>query len=275
MHVQRRASNRPFGAGFYDGTSGIPGLTSPTDKLWAHHMEAWHVPPAMLTSRNATDWHREPWRRPPTYTDDGLRPGDAPRHLFCVVRHPVCRVIAQFRSAFNRHSRGCGTACGLEEWLSDAHLNQVAGPFPRAVHGLAVVPWYSSSCDSVLRHERLQEDFSRLIARYAPQHARSSTLPYVSNADPSRDLRFNVTPRLLEKIGHAYAADMHHFGYSLDPAHIPCALHDDGEAARASGGDLDALARASERKERRLPPRSFRDRQKGGLGLRSRMRTLS
>ena len=90
----------------------------------------------------------------------------------------------------------------------------------------------------------------------------------------SRDLRFNLTPRLLEKIGHAYAADMHHFGYSLDPARIPCALHDDGEAARARG-DPDALARASERKERRLPPRSFRDRQKGGLGLGSRMRTLS
>ena len=171
MHVQRRAPNHPFGAGFYDGTSGIPGLTSPTDKLWAHHMEAWHVPPAMLTSRNATDWHREPWRRPPTYTDDGLRPGDAPRHLFCVVRHPVCRVIAQFRSGFNRHSRGCSKACGLEEWLSDAHLNEVAGPFPRAVHGLAVVPWYSSGC------RRTSRASSPATRRSTPAAARCRTSP--------------------------------------------------------------------------------------------------
>jgi len=187
----------------------------------------------MLSSRNASDWHDAPWRRPVAYGDSGL-PGDLPRHLFCVVRHPVCRVIAQFRSKWNAHSKTCRGRCGLEEWLSDQHLNEVAGPYPRSVHGMAVVPWYSSSCDTVLRHERLQEDFARMIARYAPQHTNLSTLPYHSNADRSRDLRYNVSQRLLDKIGHAYAADMHHFGYSLDPARIPCELQDTAEPQKAS-----------------------------------------
>lgn len=140
-------------------------------------------------------------------------------HTFCVHRHPVCRTISEYRSLYSKppHTIGPQNRVPWARWLRKS-LDLVRGSQPREAHNLPVAAWYP--CDSFLRFETLQADFTALLRRLLPQLPSEATLlPSVSHARP---LSLRVTPSDLASIAATFAADFAAFNYSLQS--IPCNL---------------------------------------------------
>jgi len=193
------------------------GLLSFGGATWGR-AERWHMPPALLLASD----HRhkmpciscaasaDPSRRGPPYNGT---------HVFCVTRHPVCRCVSEFRSVSSKppHAWANGTFATWDAWLN-ASLRRVGGTAPSLAHNLPVVPWYS--CDTYLRFEHLQADFTRFVRRRWPSLTPEQTvLPTFRH---SRNLPYNVTSAQLHAIASVFAADMRAFGYTLRD--IPCSL---------------------------------------------------
>ena len=190
------------------------------------HMERFHAPPSILAAESRGNvWSRDHLLR------DVLPYNSS--YVFCVARHPVCRAISEFRCPWKGASHGES----FTSWLHK-RARLVAGEAPTMAHGLPLTPWYVGACDTVLRFEHLQHDFTELIRWADPALVRANesaaTLPVVNEA---RSLRYALTPHDLNFIFDIYQADFEHFNYSLSA--IPCPLDSSGRSALPFRSMLD------------------------------------
>ena len=206
-------------------------------------LERWHVPPEWLRDFdrfrelrhvNSTDQtrgkrvHEGGWW-PMRNTSGWAATPYVGAHVFCIVRHPVCRTVSEYRSNYGpgKPKRdGWDKRVGWERWL-EHNLNTVGGEDAAAVHSLPIHRWYP--CDTFLRYEHLQADFDGFVRRWqlVPPGA-NTTLPRgarQTHHGRNKDEAVHVTQRQLSRIRHTFSADFDHFGYNLTS--IPC-----GEKAR-------------------------------------------
>ena len=88
---------------------------------------------------------------------------------------------------------------------------------------MPLAPWYRAACDTLLRHEHLQDDFTSFVTAVLPQHANDTALPWVSSASPARrNLSYELSRADVARIGKAYALDLETFNYTLEE--IPCPI---------------------------------------------------
>ena len=172
-------------------------------------MERWHTPPGLLLygdqrglGKAAASLSVDPYAR---------------AHTFCVVRHPVCRMVSEFRCPF-QGSRG---NMNFSLWVRK-RVRQQLGPLPISAHGLPIMPWYP--CMTYLRFERLQSDFASFVeAVILPRRPSAKhwnlTLPRVNGALP---LKYNVTPQDLALILRTFRDDFERFNYSA--SNPPCRM---------------------------------------------------
>ena len=216
---------------------------------WGHKpffSERWHAPPSLLfasdllhrTFSNSNEYLAHCKRSSGGYRSEDaccascqgagrIGPPYTDAHVFCTARHPVCRTISEYRSVWSkpRHpqetnpnaSRRGPQPRAWDSWLN-LSLGSVGGPRPVQVHNLPVAPWYP--CDTYLRFEHLQEDFSALLERWHFPRNRT-LLPHISHA---RQLPVRVTNEQLSRIALTFADDLRRFNYSMAPEAIPCDL---------------------------------------------------
>ncbi|CAJ1377317.1 unnamed protein product [Effrenium voratum] len=153
---------------------------------------AWHVPPG---------------------ADDLLLEGYQQCDTFCVVRHPVTRLVSKWKYT------SAGPNCSREDftkWAFDMLEATQKDPYQGGCHFIpqSEYIWQKgtglTTCDHVLRYENLTAEFDSLMSKFELPIALKV---HQLKANP-RCTWTNVTPEVEQRTKEVYAADFKLLGYT-------------------------------------------------------------
>jgi hypothetical protein len=172
------------------------------------------------------------WHIPPRYWTPTNPYADHHKDVFCVARHPVDKVLSQFKMSKNMnkltkyHATGTEILAAAEKWFGSDFSDVLTS----SAHDCHMVPQYKyvwdflgrRTCRRVIRFEDgIDESYNSLLSKY---HI-SDTKKYFNSSTPGENklhhepLNFtltylNLSLTAIEKIEQMYWMDMCLFGYN-------------------------------------------------------------
>lgn len=166
-------------------------------KRYLSNYEAWHSPPTIMKIYNPKLYDK-------VYKN---------RKMFCVVRHPVCRMLSEANCPF--HGIKKNGKHSLSEFIRN-RLIQLDHQVPHVSHGIPVTPWYN--CHIYLRFENIIQDFSKFAKTFL--NIQNATLPHDNKKRKNGFTFSDMTKKDINGISRHYKLDIMRFNYSI--THIRC-----------------------------------------------------